>query len=138
MDSKRLVATVVGGIVLLVTGYVIFNMLLMDFYTANVGTATGVDRDAPVVWALIVGNLLYAALITYAIGQRGAANITEGAMVGAIVGLLLWGTADITLYGFSNIANMTRTLVDPIVELVHGGLGGAVIAAMLRSGTKAT
>ena len=31
----------------------------------------------------------------------------------------------------TNIANLTRTVVDPLLEIVHGGIGGAVIAAVL-------
>jgi hypothetical protein len=30
-------------------------------------------------------------------------------------------------------ANLTRTAVDPLLEFVHGGIGGAVIAAVLGS-----
>lgn len=69
-----------------------------------------------------------------AIGNRsGSLSIGAGAKVGAIVGFLLWFTADFTLYGITNIANLTRTVVDPLLEIVHGGIGGAVIAAVLRS-----
>jgi hypothetical protein len=35
-------------------------------------------------------------------------------------------------FGSSNIANRTRTIVDPLLEIVHGGVGGAVMAAALR------
>jgi hypothetical protein len=58
-------------------------------------------------------------------------SIGGGARIGAIVGFLLWCTVDFVYYSTTNIANLTRTVVDPLLEVVHGGIGGAVIAAVL-------
>ena len=134
MNAKRFaVGTVVGGIVLYAVGYVIFSWAFAGFYAANAGTATGVDRGGELFWAVAVANLAYAALITYAMGNRGGAlSIAQGATIGAIVGFLLWVTADFIFYGTSNVANLTWTVVDPLLEIVHGGIGGAAIAAVLR------
>jgi hypothetical protein len=135
MDSKRFaIATLVGGVVLYAVGYLIFTTAFAAFYAANGGSATGVDRDGQIVWALAIANLAYAALITFAMGRRASASIGEGAMVGAVVGFLIWCTVDFVLYGTTNIANLTRTLVDPLLEIVHGGIAGAAIAAVLRPG----
>ena len=51
--------------------------------------------------------------------------------VGAIVGFLLWACVDFTLYGITNMNNLMVTIVDPFVELVHGGIAGAALAALL-------
>jgi hypothetical protein len=133
METKRAVTgTVVGGIVLYVVGYLIFTKAFASFYAANAGSATGVDRGGELLWASLVGNLAYAALVTYALARRaGPWSLAEGARVGAIVGFLIWCTVDFIFYGFSNIANLTRTIVDPLLELAHGGIGGAVIAAVV-------
>ena len=72
MDSKRFVTgSIVGGIVLFLVGYVIFNIILRSFYDANMGSATGVARDPPFLWAIALGCLANAALICYAMGARG-------------------------------------------------------------------
>ena len=133
MDAKRLVVgTLVGGVVLYAVGYVIFTRAFADFYAANAGSATGVDRGGELFWAMALANLAYAALVTFTIGNRiGSLSIGDGATIGAIVGFLLWFTADFVFYGTTNIANLTRTVVDPLLEVVHGGIGGAVIAAAL-------
>ena len=133
MTNKQwVVGAIAGGIVLMATGYLIFEVLLGDYYDANRGSATGVDRDPQLQWALAVGSLAYAALILYALqGQAGAVNVSSGAKAGAIVGFLLWACVDFTFYGFSNINNLTVTIVDPLVELVHGGIAGAVLGALL-------
>ena len=133
MDAKRsLIGALVGAIMLYATGYLIFDLAFENFYRANVGSATGVDRGGQLVWAILVANLAYGALITYVIGNRTSTlSIGGGARIGAIVGFLLWCTVDFVYYGTTNIANLTRTVVDPLLEIVHGGIGGAVIAAVL-------
>ena len=133
MDAKRsLIGALVGAIMLYATGYLIFDLAFANFYRANVGSATGVDRGGQLVWAILVANLAYGALITYVIGNRtGTLSIGGGTRIGAIVGFLLWCTVDFVYYGTTNIANLTRTVVDPLLEVVHGGIGGAVIAAVL-------
>ena len=133
MDTKRfLTGTIVGGVVLYAVGYLIFNMMFASFYAANGGSASGVDRSPQIEWAVLLGAFGYAALICYAMGARGAVGLSGGAKVGAIVGLLIWLTADFTIYGVSNIANLSRTIVDPLLELLHGGIGGAVIGLVAQ------
>src|SRR5262249_33824800 len=133
MDAKRCVAgTLVGGVVLYIVGYLMFTVVFGGFYAANAGSATGVDRSAELTWAVALGSLAYAALIIYAMGNRGGSlSIGGGITVGAIVGFLVWLNADFTLYGLTNIANLTRTVVDPLLEIVHGGIGGFFIGLVL-------
>ena len=133
MDIKRLiVGTVVGGITLYILGYLIFGLALAEFYAANSGSATGVARDTLVIWAIVLGNLSYAVLLTLAIETRsGPTSPMDGMKIGAIVGFLLWCTADFTGYGVQNVNNLTVAIADPLLELVRGGIGGAVIAAVL-------
>ena len=133
MNTKQWVGgTIVGAIVLFGVGYVLFEVLLKDFYAANSGTATGVNRETQIIWAVAVGALAYAALILYALrGSAASLNVASGAKTGAIVGALIWACADFTLYGISNINTLTLAVVDPLVELVRGGITGAALAVLL-------
>jgi hypothetical protein len=133
MNTKQWVlGTVIGAVVIYAVGYLIFTVLLGDYYAANSGSATGVMRESQIVWALAVGALAYAALILYAMrSQAGVVNAVSGMKVGAVVGFLLWATADFSLYGITNMSNLTVTIVDPFAELVHGGIAGAVLGALL-------
>lgn len=136
--GRTVAAVVVGAAVLYGVGWLLFDKLLMNYYAANVGTATGVMRDTQVLWAMIVGYLLYAYAIIFALRFRtGSGSAGYGFMIGAAVGFLIWGTVDFILYGVSNMNNMTLTFVDPLVEIVHGGIAGAVIA-MVRGGGATT
>ena len=133
MDIKRLIiGTLVGAITLYVLGYLIWELALGDFFAANRGSAIGVERDTQVIWALALGTLSYAALLTLAIGTRaGSATIVEGLKIGAIVGFLMWFGVDFIHYGIGNVSNLTATLVDPLLELIRAGISGAVVAAVL-------
>ena len=133
MNTKQwVVGTIGGGVVVYVLGYIIFDTLLGDFYAANGGSATGVMRDPQIMWAVAVGALAYAALILYALKAHVASpNAISAMKVGATVGFLLWLCADFTLYGITNMSNLTTTIVDPLAELVRGGITGAVLGALL-------
>jgi len=133
MNMKRLViGSLVGLVVLYVLSIVIWEMMLADFFAANAGSAEGVARAEPLVWAMAVGHLLYAVLLTLAVESRsGGAAIVNGMIAGAVVGLLVWGTADFILFGMQNVNTLTSAIADTILEGVRGGITGAVIAAVL-------
>jgi hypothetical protein len=58
-------------------------------------------------------------------------NTGAGIRIGAVVGFLLWFTADFMFYGLSNVGTLTSTVVDPLIELVPGAVAGGVIAIVL-------
>lgn len=133
MNTKQwVVGTVGGGIVVYALGYVIFDTLLADFYAANSGSATDVVREPRILWAVAIAALAYAGLINYALkAQAVSLNMVSGFKVGATVGFLLWLCADFTIYGITNMNSLTLTIVDPLAELVRGGLTGAALALLL-------
>ena len=140
MDMKRLMTgTIVGGILLFALGYLFYEMLLADFFAANTGSATDVWRETPIYWAVLVGELMMAALVTMAIDKMGASSMAAGAKVGAILGFMVWFSVDFIYYGLANFSNLTATMVDPVVEIVRVGIVGAAIAAVLaKSATTST
>ncbi len=135
MDSKkRIMATLAGFVILFLLGWLLYGMLLMDFYQANSGTVSGVMREESemIWWALIVGNLLQAYLLVYIFGKW--ANITSfggGLQAGAILGLILGFAINLTMYGTTNMMNLTAALVDPFVGAVMMGITGGVIGYVL-------
>ena len=133
MDIKRIgIGSVVGTIALFLLGMLIWQNLFTEFFDANSGSATGVDREAPIMWAAIVGTLFYAILLTLALEARGASkSLVDGLKVGAVVGALLWGTTDFILYGYTNIGTLTGTVADMLLEGIRGGIVGGIIAVVL-------
>jgi hypothetical protein len=135
MDVKRLaIGTLVSATILSGAGYIIFDVVLPDFYTnfMNAGSATGVARQPMLSWAIALGMLSYGLLIALAVGSRsGSVTVRTGAMIGALVSFLMWFTADFILYGISNVGNVPGILVDPFLEAVPGAAAGGVAAVVL-------
>lgn len=137
MTAKQFAAgTVVGAATLSATGYVMFGILLGNFYARalSAGSATGVPREPFLFWAVGLGALSYGALMTLAIASRAADSSTIGAgiKIGAVVGFLVWFTADFMLYGISNVLNLTSALIDPLLEVVPSAVTGGAIAVVVR------
>jgi hypothetical protein len=132
MDAKRLViGTLVGGITMYIVGYLIWGLALADFFAANAGSATGVAREVPVLWARALGTLSLATLVTLAIGWTRSSSVGEAFKIGALVGFLVWFGVDFLRYGNTNVWNLTITMLDPVLEIIRTGIGGAVIAVTL-------
>jgi len=135
MDAKkRIMATLAGFVTFFLLGWLFYGMLLMDFYSTNAGSATGVMRGETemVWWALAVGNLFQAYLLVYIFGKW--ANITTfggGFQAGAMIGLIIGYGFNLTMYGTSNIMNLTASLVDPLVVAIMMGMTGGVIGVVL-------
>lgn len=135
MDAKkRIIATLAGFVVFFMLGWLLYGMLLMDFFAANSGSATGVMRsDSEMVWwALIVGNLLQSYLLVYIFSKwNDIDSFGSGLKAGATIGLILGFGVDLTLHGTSNIMNLTGALVDPLVIAFMMGVTGGVIGTIL-------
>jgi len=43
----------------------------------------------------------------------------------------MWFGADMIIYGVWDLSNLTAAIADSLLELVRGGIGGAVVAAVL-------
>ena len=128
-------ATLAGGVTAFVLGYLFYGLLLMDFYNGNLGTATGVYKEVPIFWSLAAGQLLWAGFLTMVMGWRGDASAGAGLKTGAIVGLIMGGSINLTMYGTANIANLTASLVDPVVAMIGTAITGAVIGLVLGMGS---
>jgi hypothetical protein len=139
MNMKRLaIGRIVGGIILYIVGYLIFDVAAGDFYAANQGPVSGAHRDAPRQWPLMVSAIGYAALLTLGLlSTQRELNITGGAIVGGLIGFLAWLQADLIFYSYTTIRPLVVVIVDPLLEIIHAGIAGAVIAAVLARVPKA-
>lgn len=132
MNIKRLViGSVVGTVALYFLGMLIWVYLFADFFDANSGSAMGVDREAMILWSVVLGTLCYGALLTLGLELSGKKGIGGGLLVGAVVGALIWGTADFIFYGITNLNTLTGAVADVVLEGVRGAIGGAVVAVVL-------
>lgn len=137
--QKFLVSGIAGGIVAFLLGYLIYGLLLVDFFTHNAGTATGLMRanNEMVWWALILGNLLFGLLYSYVFNKwANIHTMGSGAGAGLVLGLLMAAATDFTMYATTNISTITGTLVDILCGGVMAAIVGAVVGWMNGMGKK--
>ena len=111
-------------------GYVIWGVLLASFFEGQMSSAD-LPREAPVLWAGIVGTLANAMLVTLAIGWTGGSSMMDGLKTGALVGFLMWLAADLIIYANFDFSMLTGALADSVAELVHWAVAGAAIGAVI-------
>ena len=134
--KKMLIGTVVGGVTFFLLGGLIYAIILGDFYEANLGSATGVLRELPIMWAMVVSQLGMAAVVTYVFLLSDVASASNGLKTGAILGLLLGIAISFDLYSVTNWSNSTVAFVEPLVWVVRTSLAGAAIGWVLGRGSR--
>ena len=128
MNKNFLMATVAGGITLLVLAGLLYG-LLADFF------ANDVERAMPVLWALILGELVYAAVLTVVLGWKGVANGKEGFQAGATIGALVG--LSMALMGYAtmdDVQTIATVFGHTLIAVVTSGVAGALIARVLNRG----
>ncbi len=133
--KKMIIGTVTGGIAFFLLGGLIYEVILGGFYRSNLGSATGVLRELPIWWAMVVSQLALAAVVTYVFLHAGVATASDGLKTGAILGLLLGIAMAFDLYAVTNWSNTTVAFVEPLVSAVRTALAGAVIGWTLGIGS---
>ncbi len=128
MNRDFLLATVAGAITLFVVGGVFYG-LLEDFF------ANEVSRAMPVWWALGLGELLYAAVLTLVLSWRGVVSGWEGFQAGAVFGALLGlGMALMGYATMDDVQTLATVGGHTLIGVVNNGSAGALIAVVLNRG----
>ncbi len=128
------IATVAGALAFFVLGFILYQPILGGFYEANLGSATGVVRELPIAWAMVVSQLGLAGVVTYVFRHAGVVTAFHGLKTGAVFGLLYGIALAFNLYAVTNWSNMAVAFVEPVVTAVRLSFGGAVIGWALGRG----
>ena len=130
MNKNFLMATIAGGVTLFVLSFLIYAVLLADFF------ANDAINPEPIMWAVTLGQFLSAAFLTIILGWKGVTNAKEGFQAGAIIGAVMGLAFGLMMYGaMVGMHTITTLLGDTVVSLVVYGIGGAVIALVLNRGS---
>ena len=132
MDAQRfLTATVVGGVTLLVVGYLVYGLALANAYPATV-----IDREVPLWLWLVLSQLAWAALLSVIIGKwPGGSTPGGGFKAAAIVGFLLSISIGLGFYSMTTLPISVMSYIDPFISAIYFGIGGAAIGWSLGRGS---
>ncbi len=133
--NKLLLSGVAGGVAFFLLGFLVYGVLLMRFFEANAGTATGVMKEPMDWWALILGNLAWGFLLAVIfVRWANISTFATGLRAGAIIGLLTGLSFDLMIYGTSNLSSLTGTIVDILVFTALSAVAGGVVGLVLGMG----
>lgn len=138
-SNKTLMAALAGGLAFFLMGWLCYGQLMAGFLADNAGSATGVNKEPPEIWALALGDLGLGFFFTIAFQKMTPipATIMDGMKSGAMMGLLLGASMDMMMYGMTNIMTLKGAVGDMITFTVVVAVGCGVIAWVLGRGHKA-
>ena len=131
MDTKNLLlASLAGGIVFFVSGFLFYGVLLRDFMVA--GSAEGVMKETPDFVPLILSQLIFGAFLTMVLRRwPGAGTLAQGAKAGASLGVMLGLGFSLVQYATMNVMTAPLIPVEAVVGAIRGALAGGAIGAVL-------
>jgi hypothetical protein len=128
---KIIRGTLFGGIAYFLMGWLVWGILLMDFYTANFNQCASRPEMEMIWWAMIVSNLTMALLLTLFLKWSGAKGIVDGLKIGALFGFLYSLSLNLGYYSMTTMFNnFTAIIVDVIVNTLVMAIIGLVIVLL--------
>jgi hypothetical protein len=134
MNNRMLLAALAGGLAHFVLGYLFYMVLFVDFFKANAGSASGYNREEPIMWAIALGSLVTGLLYAWIFDRWGSiSTFRGGATAGAMIGFLMWLGINLIMYGATNAMTLNGALVDVVISAIMGALIGGVVGSTLGS-----
>ena len=137
MNAKLIIATLITAVVNFLLGWLVFGLLLMDFYTANTTHYDGLMKEMPNLLFIFLSGLLYAFLLAFIFDRwAGIRNFRKGFTAGLLLGFLIMTGFDLYFLAGMNLFNARVVIVDIIVNTIFGGILGGVTGLVLGFGRK--
>ena len=125
---KILRGTIFGGIAYFLLAWLVYGILLMDFYMTHMNQCANKPEGEMIWWAMIISTLLSALLLTLILKWAGAKSIIDGLVKGAIFGALLTASIDLSFWAMTTMyTTFQPILADIVVNTVVLALVGMVI-----------
>ena len=119
---KILRGTLFGGIAYFLIGWLVYGVLLYNFFSPMTNTCANRPDGEMVWWAMILSNLLIALFLTLFLKWSGARSVIDGLKTGALFGALFTASIDLSLYSMT-------TMYNSLVPVVLETLASAVVMA---------
>ena len=137
MNSKTLIGGLLGAIVSFAAGYLIYGLLLKDFFTQHTVFYAGLVKDPPEIWAIGVANLAWGLLTAYIFSMSNIKTAGKGFVNGFIIFCLVALGCDLFVYAQMELFHLKLLAIDVALTAVLGALGGTAVGWWLGRGGKA-
>ena len=135
--NKILLGGLAGGVAFFFLGWIVYGMFLMDFMMANQNQCAMRPMEEMIWWSLIVSNIIWAFAYAVIFSWGNITGFVNGLKSGAILGLLIGASIDLSFYSMSTMFNsLTVVCVDVLATTVMSAIGGGIIAQVMGMGKK--
>lgn len=125
---KILRGTIFGGIFYFLLGWLVYGVLLMNYFMTNMNQCANKQMSEMVWWAMAVSTLLAALFLTLVLNWSKAGKVTDGLLKGAIFGALFASMNDFSFWSMTTMYNsFVPIIIDIVVSAAVFGLTGTVI-----------
>ncbi|MDZ4750438.1 MAG: hypothetical protein SGI87_02400 [Flavobacteriales bacterium] len=135
MNTRLIIAILIGSIVSFLLGWVVFGMLMEPYYDTNMIKYKGLYRDEATMrlWGIYLAQLAWCTLLGFVLNMRPTKlNIGSAFVTGTLVmGLAMLGI-NLMMWSSMNLATYQVYIVDTLTNAVYGGIVAVVIALILR------
>ena len=125
---KILRGTILGGICYFLLGWLVYGILLMNYFSGCTNQCANRPGGEMIWWAIIASNLCAALLLTLILHWSKAGGIVDGLIKGAIFGALFTVTIDLS---FWSMTTMYSSLVPILVETIVSAAVFAVVGMVI-------
>lgn len=127
MNSRVLIAGVIGGVTIFLLGYVIYGLLLADMM-AGCSQCQRAMEDINFL-LLALGNLFIGTMIAYILSRfAGVVSFGSGATVGAILGFLMTAGWTSISYATSTVFSSPNCIFYQLIaEVIMWSIAGGII-----------
>jgi uncharacterized membrane protein len=137
MNTKMLLAALGGTVANFLLGWLVYGILLMDFYQANTIQYEGLMYEMPNLFLVFLSNFTMAFLFAYIYQVwAGIKSFGKGFTTGLLLGFLIMFTFDLYFVAGMNLMSTTLVIVDILVSTIMTGIMAGVVAWILGTGNK--
>ena len=119
-------------------GYLLWGILGDPLLKDHLGTATGVMKDMPDMFHLILGCVILAVCFTiiYSKWARGHHSVSEGMQFGFLMGVLAGFGSGLIDYSTSNIIAFSGYIINAFIYLVYYIVMGCIVSMIYKKFSK--
>lgn len=134
--KKMLIAGTIAGILFFLLGWLVYGILLKDYFFNNTGAAGHLDRIDIIIGTVFLGSLLQGYLYAYVFTKLNVESLKDGLITGGILGFLMISAFDCMMYGTTLILSKHSLLADILastsIAIVVGAIVGWVLYKMKK------
>ena len=138
MNTKVIIAAIVGSVASFLLGWLVYGTLLMDFFKAHTIVYDGLMIEPPRLWAIFLSGLAWSFMLAYVFDKwANTRSFGQGLTNGMIIMFPIVLGMDLSFCAFMNLYDTTLLCTDIVVSTIFYGVIAGIIAMTLGSGKKA-